>query len=122
MAPCVHHFHSTSHKLNLRWLVKKTLLYMAGMLLVLTTIHTIASKTLPTAAVQQESKPKSKTFSGTILKSGDQFVLSDAASKINYVLDDAEKASPFEGKKVKVTGTVDVANNTIHVELIQEVT
>jgi uncharacterized protein YdeI (BOF family) len=94
---------------------------MAGMLLVLTTIHTIASRTLPTAAVQQESKEKSKTFSGTILKSGDHFVLSDAASKINYVLDDAERASQFVGKKVKVTGTVDVASDTIHVELIQEV-
>ena len=101
--------------------MKKTLLSLAGMLLILTAIHTIASKTLPTAAVQQESQPKSKTFSGTILKSGDHFVLSDTANKISYVLDDAEKASQFVGKKVKVTGTVDVASNTIHVELIQEV-
>jgi hypothetical protein len=47
--------------------------------------------------------------------------LSDSASKLAYVLDDAEKASEFVGKKVKVTGTVDVANNTIHVETIQEI-
>jgi len=47
--------------------------------------------------------------------------LSDTASKISYKLDDAEKASQFEGKKVKVTGTVDVANNLIHVETIQEI-
>jgi hypothetical protein len=48
-------------------------------------------------------------------------VLSDAGTKTSYVLDDAQKASPYEGKKVKVTGTVDVANNTIHVETIQEI-
>jgi uncharacterized protein YdeI (BOF family) len=55
------------------------------------------------------------------VKTGDQFVLSDAANKLSYLLDDAEKASQFEGKKVKVTGTVDVASNTIHVESIQEI-
>jgi hypothetical protein len=37
------------------------------------------------------------------------------------MLDDAQKASQFEGKKVRVTGTVDVASNTIHVETIQEI-
>ena len=36
------------------------------------------------------------------------------------MLDDARKASQFEGKKVKVTGTVDTASNTIHVESIEE--
>ena len=39
----------------------------------------------------------------------------------SYTLDDAQKASPYEGKKVKVTGTMDVSSNTIHVETIQEV-
>jgi Protein of unknown function (DUF5818) len=47
--------------------------------------------------------------------------LTDGASKLSYVLDDAQKASPYEGKRVKVTGTVDVASNTIHVESIQEI-
>ena len=71
--------------------------------------------------MQQQSKQKTKIFSGTIVKNGDNFVLSDAANKLSYLLDDAEKASQFEGKKVKVTGTVDVASKTIHVESIQEI-
>ena len=54
------------------------------------------------------------------MKDGDNFVLNDAANKTSYMLDDAQKASQYEGKKVKVTGTVDVASNTIHVETIEE--
>jgi hypothetical protein len=54
------------------------------------------------------------------MKNGDNFVLSDPSSKTSYMLDDVRKASHFEGKKVKVTGTVDVANNVIHVETIEE--
>jgi uncharacterized protein YdeI (BOF family) len=75
----------------------------------------------PPASAQQKPETQSKIFSGTIVKNGDTYVLSDAGTKISYVLDDAKKASPYEGKKVKVTGTVDVANNTIHVETIQEI-
>jgi hypothetical protein len=82
---------------------------------------TLASTALQSTPTQQESKQKAKIFSGTIIKNGDSFILSDSASKLAYVLGDAEKASEFVGKKVKVTGTVDVANNTIHVETIQEI-
>jgi len=101
--------------------MKKFMLSMAGALLILTAVPKIALATSPPASMQQQSKEKTKIFSGTIVKNGDNFILSDSASKIAYVLDDAEKASQFEGKKVKVTGTVDVANNTIHVETIQEI-
>jgi hypothetical protein len=54
------------------------------------------------------------------MKDGENFVLNDAANKTSYMLDDAQKASQYEGKKVKVTGTVDAASNTIHVETIEE--
>ena len=101
--------------------MKKFMLSMAGALLILTAVPKIALATSPPASMQQQSKEKTKIFSGTIVKNGDNFILSDSASKIAYVLDDAEKASQFEGKKVKVTGTVDVASNTIHVESIQEI-
>jgi len=76
---------------------------------------------VPPASTQQQSAPKTKIYSGTILKNGDGYVLSDAANKLSFILDDTEKASHYEGKKVKVTGTVDVASNTIHVETIQEI-
>jgi hypothetical protein len=101
--------------------MKKVVLSVAGAVLIFTAIPKIASATSPSSSMQQETEQKTKIFSGTIIKSGDNFVLSDAANKLSYVLDDPGKASPYEGKKVKVTGTVDVARNTIHVESIQEI-
>jgi hypothetical protein len=101
--------------------MKKLMLSVAGVLLVFTAVPKILSATSPPTTLRQQSKQKTKVFSGTIIKNGDNFVLSDSANKLSYLLDDAEKASQFEGKKVKVTGTVDVASNTIHVETIQEI-
>jgi len=102
--------------------MKKILLSMAGALLVLTAIPKLALAESPaTSMMQQVPEPKTKTFSGTILKNGDNFVLNDSANKLSFVLDDAKKASQYEGKKVKVTGTVDVATNILHVETIEEI-
>jgi hypothetical protein len=101
--------------------MKMIMLSVACALFTFTTVHTISSTTMPATTPQQAPSEKTKIFSGTIIKTGDNFILSDTASKISYKLDDAEKASQFEGKKVKVTGTVDVANNLIHVETIQEI-
>jgi uncharacterized protein YdeI (BOF family) len=65
-------------------------------------------------------QPQSKTYTGMISKSGDQFVLQDDAGKTSYQLDDQQTAAKYEGKKVKVTGTLDVANNLIRVTAIEE--
>jgi hypothetical protein len=70
---------------------------------------------------QTQAQPEGKTFTGTILKSGESFVLSDSVTKSRYLLDDQDKVRRYEGKHVKVTGTVDVASNTIHVETIEEI-
>jgi hypothetical protein len=101
--------------------MKKSMLSVAGALLVFTAVPKMASAISPTTSMRQQSKQEAKMFSGTIIKNGDNFILSDAANKLSYVLDDAEKARQYEGKKVKVTGTVDVASNTIHVQTIQEI-
>ena len=100
--------------------MKKVILTLAGALLIFTFAPKITFPASPAVPAQQDHQQNTKVFSGTIIRSGDNFVLSDAANKLAYILDNAEKASPYEGKKVKVTGTVDVANNTIHVETIQE--
>jgi uncharacterized protein YdeI (BOF family) len=101
--------------------MKKVVLSVTGALLIFAAVPKIASATSPPASMQEQSKQKAKIFSGTIVKNGDNFVLRDTANKLSYMLDDAQKASQYEGKKVKVTGTVDVASNTIHVETIQEI-
>jgi hypothetical protein len=101
--------------------MKKLILSVAGMMLVFTVAPPKVAATTSPVPAQQESPRKAKIFSGTILKSGEGYVLSDAANKLSYALDDAKKASQYEGKKVKVTGTVDVAANLIHVETIEEI-
>jgi hypothetical protein len=100
--------------------MKKIVLSVAGALLVFTGAPMIGRAAAPPTSMQQQSEQQSKTFSGTITKHGDSFVLNDAANKTSYMLDDGQKASRYEGKKVKVTGTVDTASNTIHVETIEE--
>jgi Protein of unknown function (DUF5818) len=101
--------------------MKNIALPLASALLVLSANPMMGRTVPPSASLQQKPDTQSKIFSGTIVKNGDTYVLSDAGTKTSYVLDDAQKASPYEGKKVKVTGTVDAANNTIHVETIQEI-
>jgi hypothetical protein len=101
--------------------MKRIVLSVAGVLLALTIVPRFALSAAPRATMQQQSQTQAKTFTGTITKNGENFVLSDLGNKTSYMLDDARKASQFEGKKVKVTGTVDVANNMIHVETIEEV-
>lgn len=101
--------------------MKKLFISVAGAFLILTAFPKKASANLPPTLTQQEAPQQTKIFSGTIIKNGDTFVLSDAANKLSFKLDDTEKASHYEGKKVKVTGTMDVASNTIHVETIQEI-
>jgi hypothetical protein len=71
-------------------------------------------------AGQQKEQQEVKTFSGKIAKDGEEFVLQDPAGKMAYRLDDQKKAAQFNGKSVKVTGTLDAANNLIHVQSIEE--
>jgi hypothetical protein len=81
----------------------------------------VQSTALATPTLQTRAQPEARTLTGTILKNGDNFVLSESATKSRYTLDNAEKAGPYEGKTVRVTGTIDVASNLIHVETIQEI-
>jgi len=70
---------------------------------------------------QSRAQRKTETFFGTILKNGENFVLSDSATKSKYILDSPQKLSRYEGMTVKVTGTLDVAKSLIHVETIQPI-
>jgi hypothetical protein len=63
----------------------------------------------------------SKTFTGKIVKSGEQLVLTDATGKQVYQLDDQIKAKEFLNKNVKVTGILDGSTSMIHVTAIDPV-
>lgn len=53
------------------------------------------------------------------VKMGGKYVLFDAAHKKVYQLDDQTKPEQFAGASVKVKGTLDKSNQTIHVTDIQ---
>jgi hypothetical protein len=69
---------------------------------------------------QQPSNAQLRTFSGTVWQNGGRFVLRDESHKIWYQLDNQRWAAGFEGKEVRITGTLDPSNNAIHVQYIEE--
>lgn len=60
-----------------------------------------------------------KMCSQNCVKMGGKYVLFDSASKAVYELDDQTKSEQLAGQKVKVTGTLDKANKTIHITEIK---
>jgi hypothetical protein len=102
--------------------MKRIFLSLAGFVTMFTLMASpVQSRVSTTPPFQTQAPPEAKTFMGTILKSGENFVLSDPATKSRYTLDNLKKASPYEGMTVKVTGTLDIASNLIHVETIEEI-
>ena len=75
-----------------------------------TSPSTEASPTSSSAAAES-------TFTGSIAKSGGKYVLH--AAEGDFKLDDGGQASSYEGKDVKVTGTLDAKGRTIKVKSIE---
>jgi uncharacterized protein YdeI (BOF family) len=70
------------------------------------------------AQPQPSQSQASATFTGTVVKNGEQYMLRDSTGQI-FGLDDSDKAKQFEGKTVKVTGQLDTEAKVIHVQDIQ---
>src|ERR1700723_459822 len=62
------------------------------------------------------SASDSQTFSGTVMKAGDKYVLQDEASGKTYDIDHQEQLKQYEGKRVRVHGTLDASGKMIHVQ------
>lgn len=69
----------------------------------------------------QQDQQKSQTFVGKVvkLKNGRFALLTDEQAGRGAYLDDQQKAAKFEGKNVKVTGTLEASKALIHVSTIQ---
>ena len=67
-----------------------------------------------------QAQPAAQSFTGTISKEGDTYVLkvSDTSS---YKLDDQDKAKEYEGKRVTVSGVLDPNSNLIRVQKIEPI-
>jgi hypothetical protein len=78
------------------------------------------------AAVLQSSPPaqtqpdpaRSRTFTGTIVRRGGQYLLRDSAGKA-WKVDDPARVKSYEGKTVKVTGRLGPDATTIHIDSIE---
>jgi cytoskeletal protein RodZ len=57
-----------------------------------------------------------QSFSGTVVKVGDKYVLQDADSGKTYDIDHQDQVKQYEGKKVRVHGTLDASGKMIHVQ------
>ena len=58
---------------------------------------------------------ETQVFSGTVVKAGDKYVLKDDSGH-TYDIDHQDEVRKFEGKRVRVQGTLDAANNKIMVK------
>jgi hypothetical protein len=72
---------------------------------------------------QPQGQPQSETYAGTVMKLQNgkyALVIGKTAQGqlAGHFLDDPNDAQKYEGKKVRVTGTLDMASNTIHVTKI----
>jgi uncharacterized protein YdeI (BOF family) len=64
---------------------------------------------------QQPDQGGAKEFVGTVVKQGDKYVFQDATTGTTYDIDHQDEVKKFEGKKVRVHGTLDASTKTIHV-------
>ncbi|HEY1264262.1 MAG TPA: DUF5818 domain-containing protein [Terriglobales bacterium] len=70
--------------------------------------------TSPDASASQ-SPDAVQTFMGTVVKAGDKYVLQDTSGK-SYDLDNQDLVKSYEGKQVRVKGTLDPDGKTIHIK------
>ena len=105
-------------------MVRKSLVAaLAALLLLLAFAPQVVTANASTETVNaQENGKSTQVFTGTIVASGEKYLLDDPTNKITYELDDPKKASAFVGKKVRVVGSLDATMKIIHVESVQEVT
>jgi hypothetical protein len=71
----------------------------------------------PSEAKAKEDRSDTRVYMGTIVKDADGYVLKSGNEE--YTLDSPKKAKNYQGKQVKITGTLDKNKRLIHVEKIK---
>jgi Protein of unknown function (DUF5818) len=82
-----------------------------------------SSEQNPKSDAQQSPQPQSEestaqSVTGSVVKVAGKYML-ETEDNIAYQLDDQEKAKQFEGKRVRVTGSLDRATGILHVSSIE---
>ncbi len=76
--------------------------------------------TAPSTPESQGQSPTAQTFTGTISKESDNYVLKVSESA-SYKLDAQDQVQQYEGRRVQVTGTLDPSINLIHVDKVEPI-
>jgi hypothetical protein len=72
----------------------------------------------PSKSQAQPQPPAAQTFTGTVVKDAGRYLLKVTKTTV-YQLDDQAKAKQYEGKQVKIEGTLDANGNSLHVTSIE---
>jgi|SRR5215813_6764338 len=72
----------------------------------------------PKTSETQKQPTTSQAFVGTINRQGDNFLLK-ISETISYKLDNQQQVQEYDGKRVRVTGTLDSSANLIHVDKVE---
>ena len=73
------------------------------------------------SASDKSQTATTQTFTGTISKEADSFILRVSRS-VSYKLDNQQQVQQYEGQRVRVTGTLESSINLIHVEKVEPLT
>jgi hypothetical protein len=65
---------------------------------------------------QSDTTGNGQEFVGTVVKQGNKYMFQDSASGQMYDIDHQDEVKKFDGKKVRVRGTLDPQTKTIHVQ------
>jgi hypothetical protein len=71
-------------------------------------------------ARSQAQSPTAQTFTGIINKEADSFMLK-VSETTSYKLDNQQEVQQYEGRRVRVTGTLESSINLIHVDKIEPI-
>jgi len=74
----------------------------------------------PPQATESSAQPSQATgaqfFTGTVVKSGDKYMFQEEATGKTYDIDHQDDVQKFEGKKVKVHGTLDASGKILLIQ------
>jgi Protein of unknown function (DUF5818) len=79
-----------------------------------------AGQSSAASTASQGQDPTANTFTGTVSKEADGFTLRVSEST-SYKLDNQQQVQQYEGRRVRVTGTLDPSINLIHVDKIEPI-
>lgn len=84
----------------------------------LTAVPSLAAAQTPPQTPQPRPDPsRVQTFTGTIVHNANRYQLRDESGK-TWTLDSPDRARPFDGKRVRISGRLD-PDSTLHVDTIR---